>query len=64
MRNWRRHKNLSGPHILEKCCHDIDLINWIVESLPSKVCAFGGNNIFTKENNMIKEKLQVNEFVN
>ena len=57
MRNWRRHKNLSGPHVLEKCCHDIDLLNWIVDSLPSKVSAFGGNDIFITENNHIKEKL-------
>jgi len=56
-RNWRRHKDLSGPHILEKCAHDIDIINWIVDSLPSKVCAFSDNSIFTKENNEIKEKL-------
>lgn len=39
MRNWRRFREQSGPHLLEKCCHDIDILNWIVGSLPSKVAA-------------------------
>lgn len=47
---WRRHKELSGSHILEKCCHDIDLLNWFVGSLPSRVASFGGLNVFTSDN--------------
>ena len=27
MCNWRRLTKMAGPHILEKCCHDLDLIN-------------------------------------
>eukprot|EP00698_Gefionella_okellyi_P007749 TRINITY_DN1894_c0_g1_i6.p1 TRINITY_DN1894_c0_g1~~TRINITY_DN1894_c0_g1_i6.p1 ORF type:complete len:253 (-),score=33.03 TRINITY_DN1894_c0_g1_i6:411-1118(-) len=27
-RNWRRDQGMSGGHLLEKCCHDIDLLNW------------------------------------
>ena len=27
MRGWRRKHDLSGPLILEKCCHDMDLLN-------------------------------------
>eukprot|EP01111_Echinosteliopsis_oligospora_P007451 TRINITY_DN2249_c0_g1_i1.p1 TRINITY_DN2249_c0_g1~~TRINITY_DN2249_c0_g1_i1.p1 ORF type:complete len:429 (+),score=66.24 TRINITY_DN2249_c0_g1_i1:49-1335(+) len=50
MRNWRRHREESGPHILEKCCHDIDIILWIVGSLPTRVAAFGGTNVFIPEN--------------
>eukprot|EP01128_Nolandella_sp_AFSM9_P009498 TRINITY_DN609_c0_g1_i2.p1 TRINITY_DN609_c0_g1~~TRINITY_DN609_c0_g1_i2.p1 ORF type:complete len:255 (+),score=43.45 TRINITY_DN609_c0_g1_i2:34-798(+) len=42
MRNWRRHKDQAGPHILEKCCHDIDVLNWLIDSVPVKVAAFGG----------------------
>ena len=49
-KNWRRFKELSGPHISEKCAHDIDIINWMVESQAMYVSAFGGTNIFTKEN--------------
>ncbi len=50
MTNWRRHRQLSGSHILEKCVHDLDLLNWFVGSLPLHVAAFGGNTMWTKEN--------------
>lgn len=50
MVNWRRHKELSGPHILEKCVHDLDLLNWFTESVPVRVAAFGGNGYFVPEN--------------
>ncbi|MHC4874014.1 MAG: Gfo/Idh/MocA family protein [Planctomycetota bacterium] len=50
MINWRRDASLSGGHIVEKCCHDIDLLNWFVNSLPVKVCAFAGQNMYTPEN--------------
>jgi predicted dehydrogenase len=35
---------------LEKCCHDIDLLNWILDSVPTKVSAEGGLDIFIPEN--------------
>ncbi|MCK5155953.1 MAG: Gfo/Idh/MocA family oxidoreductase [Spirochaetales bacterium] len=50
MKNWRRRRELAGPHILEKCVHDLDLINWFTESIPKKIAAFGGNNMFIPEN--------------
>lgn len=50
MRNWRRHTAIAGPHILEKCCHDLDLIEWLTDSLPSKVTAFGGRGFFLPKN--------------
>ena len=56
MKNWRRKTELAGPHILEKCCHDIDLINWFCSSLPSQVAAFGGLDFFTPENRHIDTK--------
>eukprot|EP01119_Soliformovum_irregulare_P021842 TRINITY_DN7347_c0_g1_i2.p1 TRINITY_DN7347_c0_g1~~TRINITY_DN7347_c0_g1_i2.p1 ORF type:complete len:343 (+),score=69.55 TRINITY_DN7347_c0_g1_i2:199-1227(+) len=58
MRNWRRFRSQSGPHILEKCCHDIDLLNWIVGSLPSKVASFGGLNSFIPENKPASERIR------
>ncbi len=48
--NWRRHKELAGPHILEKCVHDLDLLNWFTGSVPVRVAAFGGNSYFVPEN--------------
>ncbi len=50
MTNWRRLTKYAGPHILEKCCHDIDLLNWLVDSLPSKIAAFGDLDFFVPEN--------------
>jgi len=32
MGNWRRLREYAGTHLLEKCCHDIDLVNWMVGS--------------------------------
>ncbi len=56
MCNWRRHTKLAGPHILEKCCHDLDLLNWLVGSLPRRVAAFGSRLFFKPENQPLLEK--------
>ena len=56
MCNWRRLTRFAGPHILEKCCHDLDLINWFSGSLPSRVASFGGRNFFVPENEKLMEK--------
>ena len=53
MQNWRRQYELAGPHILEKCVHDLDLLNWFCDSVPIKIAAFGGNNMFVPENESI-----------
>ena len=50
LRDWRRRTQNSGGHMLEKCCHDIDLANWIIGSLPVAVASFGGNDFFRPEN--------------
>lgn len=64
MCNWRRHTSQAGPHILEKCCHDLDLINWFCESLPTKVASFGGRNFFIPANRKLEEKYGVKRFKN
>ena len=56
MMNWRRHTAVAGPHILEKCCHDLDLINWFCQSKASRAASFGGRNFFTPENESLHEK--------
>ncbi len=61
MQNWRRHTKLAGPHILEKCCHDLDILNWLVDSLPSRVASFGGLNFFVPENKGYIEKYRTKE---
>ncbi|MEM1099693.1 MAG: Gfo/Idh/MocA family oxidoreductase [Planctomycetota bacterium] len=47
---WRRFTSQAGSHILEKCCHDLDLANWITDSVPRRVASFGGRDIFIPEN--------------
>jgi len=56
MTNWRRLTEMAGPHILEKCCHDLDLINWFTQSIPSKVAGFGGLDFFVPANRELIEK--------
>ncbi len=46
---WRRHRALAGTHLLEKCCHDIDLANWITGGRAARVASFGGLSFFKPE---------------
>ena len=62
MCNWRRHTKFAGPHILEKCCHDLDLINWFCGSLPTRVAAVGGRDFFKSENRFLMEKYGAKTF--
>ncbi|MCH2175423.1 MAG: Gfo/Idh/MocA family oxidoreductase [Lentisphaeria bacterium] len=55
--DWRRKREYAGTHLLEKCCHDIDIVNWIVESRADKVASFGGCNFFTSENIHHQERI-------
>jgi predicted dehydrogenase len=48
--DWRRHTRDAGSHVLEKCCHDIDLANWFVGSRARRAASFGGTDFFVPEN--------------
>ncbi|TFH05620.1 MAG: Gfo/Idh/MocA family oxidoreductase, partial [Spirochaetales bacterium] len=48
--DWRRKTEWAGSHLLEKCCHDVDLVNWMLESVPVKTASFGGCDYFRSEN--------------
>ncbi len=50
MGDWRRLRDNAGTHLLEKCSHDIDLANWMIESRAARVASFGGTNFFIPEN--------------
>lgn len=50
MGDWRRLTQNAGTHLLEKCSHDIDLVNWLLESRASRVASFGSLRFFTPEN--------------
>jgi len=48
--NWRRHAALAGPMIMEKCCHDMDIMLWLTGSRPARVASFGGLTFFKAAN--------------
>ena len=48
--DWRRWRKYAGTHLLEKCCHDLDLALWLVNDVPTRVASFGGLNFFRPAN--------------
>ncbi|HOF86556.1 MAG TPA: Gfo/Idh/MocA family oxidoreductase [Armatimonadota bacterium] len=48
--DWRRFTANAGTHLLEKCCHDVDLVNWFVGSRARRVASFGGCDFFIPAN--------------
>jgi predicted dehydrogenase len=55
--DWRRLTANAGTHLLEKCCHDVDLVNWFVGSRARRVASFGGCDFFTPANAHHMERL-------
>ena len=47
--NWRR-SDLSSPLIMQKSCHDMDLLVWLTGSKCDSVASFGDLTYFRKEN--------------
>ena len=43
---WRRHRVISGGSMIEKSCHDMDILNWLVGSRPVALNSFGGRLVF------------------
>lgn len=46
--NWSN-SHASSPMILAKCCHDLDILYWLAESLPRYVSSMGRFDHFTSE---------------
>ncbi|MBN1556455.1 MAG: Gfo/Idh/MocA family oxidoreductase [Phycisphaerae bacterium] len=61
MGDWRRLTKNAGTHLLEKCCHDLDLANWMVDSRAKRVASFGGLDFFTPENEKYIQKIGKNK---
>ncbi len=40
--NWRMYKEYSGGVLAELCAHQIDIVNWMLDSHPLKVVGLGG----------------------
>lgn len=47
--DWKSEKE-STPMLLAKCCHDLDIIQWIVDKPCQKVSSFGELTYFKPEN--------------
>lgn len=47
--NWNN-SNTSAPMILTKCCHDTDVVMWLMGDECSKVSSFGSLSFFKAEN--------------
>lgn len=47
--NWNNAKK-SSPMILQKCCHDLDILQWLIGSEPVSVSSQGSLNYFTYHN--------------
>lgn len=46
---WRNKKQ-SSPMILAKCCHDMDILSWLIGKRCLSVSSFGGLRVFRQEN--------------
>ena len=44
---WRSSEQITGGMLREKNCHHFDLFNWILDSPPVRVSAFGGTDVLT-----------------
>jgi predicted dehydrogenase len=43
---YKRFRATYGSLILSKCCHDVDILNWMVGARPIAVHSFGRSNVF------------------
>ncbi|QHI69412.1 Gfo/Idh/MocA family protein [Tichowtungia aerotolerans] len=57
MGGWRGDRAKAGTHLLEKCSHDIDIVNWIVGAPVARVASFGGLDFFVSENEKKMERI-------
>lgn len=55
--DWRRKRSLAGTHLLEKCCHDIDVLHWMIGDRARYVASFGGNRYFVPENQGLQDEI-------
>jgi predicted dehydrogenase len=49
MRRWHRLSKNSGGFFLHKCSHDMDILCWLTDSVPTRVFSFGDTRFFTPE---------------
>ena len=49
---WRRYVERSGGAMLEKSCHDMDILNWMMGCRPVSLCSFGDSLIFRPDTSL------------
>jgi predicted dehydrogenase len=59
---WRRFREQAGPYLLEKCSHDLDLLNWFAGAVPTRVAAFCGLDYFVPANAALWDKFDRDNF--
>ncbi len=47
--NWRR-SDLSSPLVMQKSCHDMDILTWLADSEAKRITSFGSLKYFKEEN--------------
>ncbi len=47
LRNWNYYTWLSGDFIVEQFIHSLDLVNWVLQSHPTKAIGIGGRQVRT-----------------
>lgn len=47
--NWRRRQEWGGSFLLDKVCHDFDILRRMAGARPAAVASFGGRRIFTPD---------------
>ncbi|GAA4654190.1 Gfo/Idh/MocA family oxidoreductase [Anaerocolumna aminovalerica] len=47
--NWRR-SDLASPLIMQKSCHDMDILTWLVNSNAKRISSYGDLRYFKEEN--------------
>jgi len=46
-KNWRYFRKYSGGSLVEKTCHDFDILGWLIDNEPQRVIATGGTSFYS-----------------
>ncbi len=60
-RNWRRKREWGGSYLLDKVCHDFDILGEIAGSRAERVVSFGGRGIFRPDREPARRLYSNNE---
>lgn len=44
--DWHRERKYTNSLLLQKASHSLDILDWVIDSKPIKVCGFGGLDVF------------------